>query len=58
MRSRAQNDYFLVPHVEIPGSNLGRGKQLVFFKVSSNWLLYYNKSEFNALEIHDAALKV
>ena len=35
-RSRAQNDSFLVPHEEVPGSNPGRGKQLVFFKVYSN----------------------
>ena len=34
--SRAQNDSFLVPHEDIPGSNPGRGKKLVFFKVSSN----------------------
>ena len=32
-RSRAQNDSFLVPHEEVPGSNPGQGKQLVFFKV-------------------------
>ena len=34
--SRAENDSFLDPHEQIPGSNPGRGKQLVFFKVSSN----------------------
>ena len=38
-RSRAQNDSFLVPHEEVPGSNPGRGKQLLFFKESSNSLL-------------------
>ena len=38
-RSRAQNDPFLFPHEDIPGSNPRRGKQLVFFKVSSNSLL-------------------
>ena len=38
-RSRAQNDSFLVPREEVPGSNPGQGKQLVLFKVSSNTLL-------------------
>ena len=38
-RSRVQNDSFPVPHEEVPGSNTRRGKQLVFFKVSSNSLL-------------------
>ena len=38
-RSRAQNDSFLGPHEEVPGSNPGRGKKLVFFKVSSKSLL-------------------
>ena len=28
-----QNDYFLVPREEVPGSNSGRCKQLVLFKV-------------------------
>ena len=37
--SRALNDFFLVPHEEVPGSNSGRGKQLVFLKVSPNSLL-------------------
>ena len=39
-RSCAKNDSFLVPSVEVPVSNPGQGKQLVFFKVSSNLLLY------------------
>ena len=43
-RSRAQNDYFLVPKEEVPGSNTVQDNQLVFFKVSWNWLLYYNIS--------------
>ena len=30
-RSRAQIKSSLVPHEEVPGSNSGRGKQLVFF---------------------------
>ena len=34
--SRAQNDSFLVPHAEVPSSKTGRGKKLVFFKVSYN----------------------
>ena len=38
-RSLAPNDYFLVSHEEVPGSNPGKGKQLVFFKVYSNSLL-------------------
>ena len=36
-RSCAQNDYFLVPHEEVPGLNPGRAKKLQFFQgVSCN----------------------
>ena len=35
-----RNMNFLVPHEDVPGSNSGGGKNLVFFKVSPNWLLY------------------
>ena len=31
--SRAQNESFLVPHENVPGTNPGQGKQLVYFKV-------------------------
>ena len=31
-RSRAQNDHFIVPHGEVPGSNPGRGKQIKLFQ--------------------------
>ena len=32
-RSRAQNDYFLGTHEEVPDSDPRQGKQLVFFKL-------------------------
>ena len=58
-RSRAQYSSCLVPHEEVLGLNLGRGKQLVLFKVILiDYYKHYNKSEFGAPEIHDAALKV
>ena len=38
-RRCARNASFLVPREEVPGLNPGRGKQLVFIKVSSNSLL-------------------
>ena len=36
-----KNDSFIVPHEEVPGLNPGRGKQLVFFKVSSKLTIIY-----------------
>ena len=49
----------LVPHEKVPGSNSGQGKQLVFFRVILiDYYKHYNKSKFDAPEIHDVALKV
>ena len=57
--SHAQHNFFLSPYEEVPGSNSRQGKQLI----SLGFLLIYyyndyNKSEFDALEIHDVALTV
>ena len=56
-RSRAKNDYFLVPHEKVPGSNPEKVKQLVLF-ILIEYYKHYNKSDFDAPEIHDVALKV
>ena len=45
-----------IPHEEVPGSNPGRGEQLVFFKVSSKSLLktleYSTKWGGNVVNFH------
>ena len=59
-RRRAKNDFFLIPHEEVLGSNTGEGKQLVFFKmyILIDYYIHCNKSECDATEIHDVAIKV
>ena len=43
-RSFAQNDYFLVQHEEVPGSNPGRGKILYYLRyLLIEYYIHYNK---------------
>ena len=54
-----QNNFFLVPHEDVPGPNPGQGRKLFsFFCLLIDYYKHYNKSDFDALEIHDMVLKV